>query len=334
MNLLIFLTLLAPCFSSPIELSPSTFKSLVLAGNASSLIDVYAPWCSHCTRLAPIFSELAAAFAHTDRVAFYTLDGDKYRELGEELGVESYPALRFFPEKNTNDATVGEIETVREAKTLDALASYVSKKIGVPRKTDVGQSFLSAWDGDAEVAVFADSRGPYERLAQVFMADKIRISYSSSRESAAELGLGFPAVATFRKGRAVGYTGAHTHAALTSYLNKELGTDREADGMLGNRAGRVGELDGVVRRGGVGMKERIVKVMADAHVRGDEDVEAAAKVYLKVAEMAERDGGYVEGEIKRLERVLKRGLKRAKADELVRKVNVLRVFWRDERDEL
>jgi len=60
------------------------------------MIDVFATWCAPCKRLdETVFSRADVAQASSDFVAI-KLDGDKYPQVREKLGVTGYPTVVFL----------------------------------------------------------------------------------------------------------------------------------------------------------------------------------------------------------------------------------------------
>ena len=63
-----------------IELDPNTFQDIVYSSEEPWLIELYAPWCGHCTSLRPEWAKLATSLQGKIKVA--KIDrGGKTREL-------------------------------------------------------------------------------------------------------------------------------------------------------------------------------------------------------------------------------------------------------------
>nr|VWO94164.1 Thioredoxin 1 (Trx-1) [Ganoderma boninense] len=86
----------------------------------------FAPWCGHCKNLAPVYEQLADAFAHQkDKVVIAKVDADGVgKPLGQKYGVTGFPTLKWFDGAGTDEKYEG-------GRELEALANFVSSKSGV-----------------------------------------------------------------------------------------------------------------------------------------------------------------------------------------------------------
>jgi len=64
-------------------------------GHKNVLLEVYAPWCGHCKKLAPIYDELAKKYKHFDNLIVAKMDGT-LNEV-EDFQVGGFPTIKFFP---------------------------------------------------------------------------------------------------------------------------------------------------------------------------------------------------------------------------------------------
>ena len=69
-------------------------------------IKFYAPWCGHCQRMAPTWSEFAKLHEDDLNVAKVDCTSDGGKPLCSAMEVRGYPTLLFFPGKN--DIPAGE----------------------------------------------------------------------------------------------------------------------------------------------------------------------------------------------------------------------------------
>ncbi|KAI1790266.1 hypothetical protein LXA43DRAFT_1017218 [Ganoderma leucocontextum] len=65
--------------------------------NATSVVAFVAPWCGHCQRMSPEFSQ--AALGVYPMIPFYAVDCDKQsnKKLCAEQGVQGFPTVKLFP---------------------------------------------------------------------------------------------------------------------------------------------------------------------------------------------------------------------------------------------
>ncbi|ORY98788.1 thioredoxin-like protein [Syncephalastrum racemosum] len=76
------------------------FNELVMDKSKDVFLEVYAPWCGHCKRLAPIWTELGEAVESQklgDKIVIAKMDGTE-NDVPEEAGfqVSGFPTLKFF----------------------------------------------------------------------------------------------------------------------------------------------------------------------------------------------------------------------------------------------
>lgn len=76
-----------------IEATEDTWHSIV-KGDGLTLVDFWAPWCGWCRKLAPIFEELASAYA--GRVRLVKVNMDEELSIAQRYGVQSLPTLVFL----------------------------------------------------------------------------------------------------------------------------------------------------------------------------------------------------------------------------------------------
>jgi len=62
------------------------------------LVKYYAPWCGHCKKLAPVWDNLAAAYAEVEDLLIAKFDATANEVEG--LEIRGYPTLKFYPKDN------------------------------------------------------------------------------------------------------------------------------------------------------------------------------------------------------------------------------------------
>lgn len=90
-----------------INVTDSTFESLVLKSETPALVDFWASWCAPCRAIAPIVDEMAAEYAGRLRVVKVNVD-DNPATPGK-YGVRGIPTLILFKGGKVVDQLVGAV---------------------------------------------------------------------------------------------------------------------------------------------------------------------------------------------------------------------------------
>lgn len=80
-----------------VDLTPETFRSLVLSGQDHWVLDFYAPWCGPCQHFAPEFEVLARILKGEVRAG--KVDCQAHHQTCQSAGITAYPTVRFYPYK-------------------------------------------------------------------------------------------------------------------------------------------------------------------------------------------------------------------------------------------
>ncbi|MCH5318324.1 MAG: thioredoxin family protein [Paramuribaculum sp.] len=83
------------------------------------LVEFYASWCPHCQRMMPIVADVKEK--EEGKVAVYQYDVDKYAELTDANGVESYPTFILYKNGEEVWRSAGEMP---ESALLSELRKY------------------------------------------------------------------------------------------------------------------------------------------------------------------------------------------------------------------
>uniref|UniRef100_A0A669DQ82 DnaJ homolog subfamily C member 10 n=1 Tax=Oreochromis niloticus TaxID=8128 RepID=A0A669DQ82_ORENI len=78
-----------------VDLTPETFRSLVLSGRDHWVLDFYAPWCGPCQHFAPEFEVLARMLKGEVRAG--KVDCQAHYQTCQSAGITAYPTVRFYP---------------------------------------------------------------------------------------------------------------------------------------------------------------------------------------------------------------------------------------------
>ncbi|KAF4574508.1 hypothetical protein EYR36_005850 [Pleurotus pulmonarius] len=102
-----------------IELNEQNFESVV--GEGATFVKFFAPWCGHCKKLAPSWTQLAKHMQ--DKINIAEVNCDEHGALCKSQGVEGYPMLAFYP---TGVASKAEYNQGRKLDQLKAFAEKAS----------------------------------------------------------------------------------------------------------------------------------------------------------------------------------------------------------------
>ncbi|KAK2460343.1 hypothetical protein APHAL10511_007732 [Amanita phalloides] len=353
MRLLSFLSfafVAAVSASNVVELDSSNFDSVIGKGKPA-LVEFFAPWCGHCKNLAPIYEQLADAFANSkDKVVIAKVDADgKGKPLGQKYGVSGFPTLKWF---NAD----GKDEPYESGRDLDSLAAFITQKSGVKsiikpppapeyrvldykdfdqvaldESNNVLVSFTAPWCGHCKTL-----KPIYNEVAKVFKPENNCIVANMDADDQKNKGIagrygvnGFPTLKFFPAGskEPIDYSGGRSAADFVNFLNEKCGTKRAVEGGLNDEAGRLPEFDALAQRffgAAADAKNNIYQEALKLAKNADVD----SKHYLKAMEkIVGGTAEYIEKESKRLESIWKkRTLSDAKLDEIKIKLNVLRAF--------
>ncbi|XP_030569395.1 thioredoxin domain-containing protein 5 homolog [Drosophila novamexicana] len=115
-----------PNVGKVVDLTEETFAKHVSSGN--HFVKFFAPWCSHCQRLAPTWEELAKELIKEPEATISKIDCTQYRSICQDFEVKGYPTLLWIEDGK-------KIEKYAGARDLSTLKTYVVKMIGAPSGT-------------------------------------------------------------------------------------------------------------------------------------------------------------------------------------------------------
>lgn len=90
-----------------VEVTDSTFDSLVLKSDKPVLVDFWAQWCGPCLAIAPAIEELAAEYK--DQMIIAKVDVDANGQSTLAYNVMNIPTLLFFRNGQVVDKQVGSV---------------------------------------------------------------------------------------------------------------------------------------------------------------------------------------------------------------------------------
>jgi protein disulfide-isomerase A1 len=106
----------------------NTLNDMVLESGKNVLLEIYAPWCGHCKRLAPTLEEVAIEFKDDDDVVIAKLDGSTNDIPYEIFEVKGFPTLYLHTAAGENIQYEGD-------RSKADLIEFVNKNRSNPPKT-------------------------------------------------------------------------------------------------------------------------------------------------------------------------------------------------------
>ncbi|KAJ3151380.1 protein disulfide-isomerase precursor [Irineochytrium annulatum] len=116
----------------------TTYNAIVNDKKKDVFLEVYAPWCGHCKKLAPIWDELATLLKDNKNIVIAKMDGTE-NDLPQGTGytVAGFPTLKLIKAKNNEvvDFTANE-------RTLEVLLDFLKENAthGKDIKTSIPSS--------------------------------------------------------------------------------------------------------------------------------------------------------------------------------------------------
>lgn len=110
--------------NGPVKVVVATeFNDIVLDASKDVFLEVYAPWCGHCKRLAPTWEQLGEAVAkQDDSIVIAKMDGTE-NDIPEDAGFEvtGFPTLKFFK------AGTNELIDYDGDRSIDDLVEFIQQ---------------------------------------------------------------------------------------------------------------------------------------------------------------------------------------------------------------
>ena len=100
----------------------TTLEDEVIKSGKDVLIEFYAPWCGHCKKLAPIYSEVGKKLRDQPNLVIAKMDATANDVTVKDFGVRGFPTLYFW------DGKAGKAMVYNGDRTEDGILSFLKEK--------------------------------------------------------------------------------------------------------------------------------------------------------------------------------------------------------------
>lgn len=159
------------------HLTDQSFDKHIQTGD--HFVKFYAPWCGHCQRLAPTWTDLAKHFETDPLISIGKLDCTQSGTICRDNDVKGYPTLQYFRDGQ-------QIAVFRGNRVLPDLKDFVLQHKIKPDKTNA-QEITSPSDFENHMAnefsvvnFYTDQDPNCQKLETTF--DKLATQYSTTSQ--------------------------------------------------------------------------------------------------------------------------------------------------------
>lgn len=140
-----------------VELTDDTFAKHISSGQ--HFVKFYAPWCGHCTKLAPTWEELARSLEHDTSVRISKIDCTQFRPICTDFEVKGYPTLLWIEDGK-------KIEKYSGSRAHDDLKAYVAKMAGGLKLDEAAAEKVDGAEKDNTSAVVQLSQPDFQHAIE------------------------------------------------------------------------------------------------------------------------------------------------------------------------
>ena len=113
-------------FDSKTELTDETFKKAIFDAKENKqllFIDVYAPWCGWCKKMADEWKKLGKEYEDNSNVKILSIDGSTHSNAKEHFAVKTFPKLVLYNGKTNK------YHNYKGERTVDDFKKFIEKRL-------------------------------------------------------------------------------------------------------------------------------------------------------------------------------------------------------------
>ncbi|CAM9313478.1 unnamed protein product [Ectocarpus sp. 12 AP-2014] len=104
------------------SLTLETFDAVAMDPSKHTLVEFFAPWCTPCKKLEPVYEELGRRFETESNVVVAKVDATGEQDLKKRFDITGFPRLKFFP-------AGGGVEPYSGTRDLESMEEFLKEKV-------------------------------------------------------------------------------------------------------------------------------------------------------------------------------------------------------------
>jgi protein disulfide-isomerase A6 len=96
-----------------VKVDDSNFQQEVLETDELVMVEFFAPWCGHCTKLKPEYEQASEQLRGVAKLV--AVDATAATGLAQQFGIQGFPTIKVFPKGKKNPKKFEDYQGPREA---------------------------------------------------------------------------------------------------------------------------------------------------------------------------------------------------------------------------